>query len=114
MHTLTVQVSSVFPLNCQIEEFRVKNLLKKLIVRKLHERGYHNIKGMGEITTIEEFRERAFAIQHRSRKQTLDDVSTLRKKYEQPIIGEVSVERLLELLRKSSIPQMFVFIAEAS
>jgi len=72
--------------------------LKKLIVRKLHERGYHNIKGMGEITTIEEFRERAFAIQHRSRKQTIDDVARLRKKYEQPIIGEVPVERLLELL----------------
>ena len=88
--------------------------LKKLIVRKLHERGYHNIKGMGEITTIEEFRERAFAIQHRSRKQTLDDVARLRKKYEQPIIGEVPVERLLELLRKLSILQTFAFIVGAS
>jgi hypothetical protein len=72
--------------------------IKRFVVRKLHERGYYNIKGIGEITTIDEFRDRASSIQQVSRKQTLDDVARLRKKYEQPIIGEVPVERLLELL----------------
>ena len=71
--------------------------LKEFTKRKLNERGFHDIRGLGEITTIDEFKERAFAIMN-SRKQTLDDVARLRKKYEQPIIGEVRVERLLELL----------------
>src|SRR5215475_3140068 len=72
--------------------------IKKFIGRKLHEQGFYNIKGLGEIVTVDEFNERAFSIQKLSRKQTLDDVARLRKKYEQPIIGEVPVERLLELL----------------
>ena len=72
--------------------------LKEFAKRKLNERGFHNINGLEEIATIDEFKERAFAIQYRSRKQTLDDVARLRKKYEQPIMGEVPVERLLELL----------------
>ena len=38
--------------------------------RGLGERGFHNIHGVGEITTIDEFKERAFAIQKRSRLQT--------------------------------------------
>jgi hypothetical protein len=72
--------------------------IKEFVARKLNERGFHDIRGVDEIATIDEFKERAFAIQRRSRKQTLDDVARLRKKYEQPIIGEVPVERLLELL----------------
>src|SRR3984893_5051509 len=72
--------------------------VRDFVGRKLHERGFYNIKGLEEITTIDEFRERAFAIQRRARKQTLEDVARLRKKYEQPIIGEIPVERLLELL----------------
>src|SRR5436190_2057010 len=60
--------------------------VRDCVGRKLHERGCYNIEGLGEITTIDEFRERAFAIQRCSRKQTLDDVARLRKKYEQPII----------------------------
>jgi len=65
--------------------------------RGLGERGFHNIHGVGEITTIDEFKERAFAIQKRSRLQTKDDVNALENKYEKPIFGEIAVERLLEL-----------------
>jgi len=72
--------------------------IKEFVKRKLNERGFHDLRGLEEIATIDEFKERAFAIQRRAHKQTLDDVARLRKKYEQPIIGEVPVERLLELL----------------
>jgi hypothetical protein len=65
--------------------------------RGLGERGFYNIRGVGEITTIDEFKERAFAIQQRARLQTQDDVIALKKKYEEPIFGEIAVERLLEL-----------------
>jgi|SRR5215469_4343178 len=65
--------------------------------RGLNARGFHDIRGVGEITTIDEFKERAFAISKRSRLQTQEEVRALKKKYEQPIFGEVSVERLLEL-----------------
>src|SRR3954447_8336718 len=83
---------------------------RDFVGRKLHERGFYNIKGLGEITTIDDFRERAFAIQRRSRKQTLDDVARLRTKYQQPIIGEVPVERLLELLAQIVDPtNIFLF-----
>jgi hypothetical protein len=71
--------------------------IKAFVRRKLHEKGFYDIKGLGEITTIDEFKTRAFAIQDRSKSQTLADVAALQKKYEQPILGEVSVERLLEL-----------------
>jgi hypothetical protein len=63
----------------------------------LGERGFYSITSAGEITTVEEFRERALAIHKRSRMQTLEDVIALKKKYEQPIFGEIAVERLLEL-----------------
>jgi hypothetical protein len=72
--------------------------IKDFVKRKLLERGFYYIKGPREIATLDEFKEQALAIQRRSRKQTLDDVAQLRKKYEQPIIGEVPVDRLLELL----------------
>jgi Myo-inositol oxygenase len=63
----------------------------------LNERGFYDIRGVGEITTIDEFRERAFATMKRARQQTQEDVIALKKKYEQPIFGEIAVERLLEL-----------------
>jgi hypothetical protein len=85
----------------------IKNLVWGFLKPQLKKRGWHDITGIGEITTIDEFRERAFAIQRRSRKQTLDDVAQLRKKYEQPIIGEVPVERLLELLAQIIDPTNF-------
>jgi hypothetical protein len=59
--------------------------------------GFHDIRGVGEITAIEEYKERAFAICRRSRLQTRAEVNALKKKYEQPIFGEIAVERLLEL-----------------
>jgi hypothetical protein len=85
--------------------------LKKFVKRKLNERGFysirdskglgergfHDIRGIREITTIDEFKERASAIMRRSRLQTREDVLGLEKKYEQPIFGEIAVERLLEL-----------------
>jgi hypothetical protein len=88
--------------------------IKDFIKRKLRERGFHDIKGLAEITTIDEFKERAFAIQRRSRRQTLDDVALLRKKYEQPIIGEIPVERLLELLAQIVDPTNVWLFVEAS
>ena len=71
---------------------------KEFAKRKLNERGFHDIRGLEAIATIDDFKERALAIQCRARKQTLDDVARLRKKYQQPILGEVPVEKLLELL----------------
>jgi hypothetical protein len=85
--------------------------MKKFVERKLNdrgfyyvkdskglgERGFYDIRGLEEITTVEEFRERAFAIQKRSRLQTQEEVKALKKKYEEPIFGEIAVERLLEL-----------------
>jgi hypothetical protein len=74
------------------------SLFKNFVKRKLNERGFHDIRGLGEIATIDEFKARALAITNRAGKQTLDDAMRLRQKYQQPIIGEVPVERLLELL----------------
>jgi hypothetical protein len=64
--------------------------------RGLNERGFYDIRGIGEITTIDEFTERAFAISKRSRLQIQEDVIAFKKKYEEPIFGEIAVERLLE------------------
>jgi hypothetical protein len=73
--------------------------VKTYIRRKLNERGYYWIRGLGEeLCTIEDFRQRANGIKQRFRQQDEATVAALRKKYEQPIIGEVSVCRLLELL----------------
>jgi hypothetical protein len=81
--------------------------LKKLVSRGFNRLGFYNVRGLGEITKIEDFKERALAIQARSRLQTQDDVARLKKKYEQPILGEVSVERLLELLAQIVDPTNF-------
>ena len=75
--------------------------------RGLNEHGFYDIRGVGEITTIDEFKERAFAIQKRSRLQTQADVIALKKKYEQPIFGEIAVERLLELQAQIVDPTNF-------
>jgi hypothetical protein len=63
----------------------------------LNEHGFYDIRGVGEITTIDEFKQRAFDICKLSRLQTQEDVIALKKKYEEPIFGEIAVERLLEL-----------------
>ena len=75
--------------------------------RSLNERGFYDIRGVGEITTIDEFKGRAFAIQKRSRLQTQEDVTALKKKYERPIFGEIAVERLLELQAQIVDPTNF-------
>lgn len=64
--------------------------------RGLAERGFYNVRGIGEIVTIDEFTERAFNLVSRAL-QTREEVAALKEKYDQPILGEVSVERLLEL-----------------
>src|SRR5271155_2435662 len=92
--------------------------IKDFVRRKLNENGYYDIKdggglaehgfydirGVGEITTIDEYKERAFEITQRSRLQTQEDVIALKKKYEQPIFGEIAVERLLELAAQTIDP----------
>jgi hypothetical protein len=65
--------------------------------RSLRELGFYNIRGIGEIATIEEFTERAFNLMRRARQQTVEEVAALKRKYNRPIFGEVSLERLLEL-----------------
>lgn len=82
--------------------------IKRFVARKLNERGYYRVKGLGyEICTIEDFRQRAYGIMERFRQQDEETVADLRKKYEEPIIGEVSVYRLLELLAQVIDPANF-------
>lgn len=81
--------------------------LKSLVRRILSTQGFYNVRGVGELATIEEFLARASAIRTRARLQTPQEVAALRKKYEQPILGEVSVERLLELLAQIVDPTNF-------
>ncbi len=68
--------------------------IKEFVKRKLNKRGFYDIRGAGEITTVDDFKERAFAIQKRARRQTKEDVIALKKKYD---IGRKAMERLLEL-----------------
>ena len=63
----------------------------------LGERGFYDIRGVDEITTVDEFKKRALGIMERQQLQTQQDVIALKNKYEQPIFGEIAVERLLEL-----------------
>ncbi len=73
--------------------------IRNFVKRKLNERGFHYVNGLGnELCTIHDFQANAAAIVERAKSQTEADVAALKKKYEEPIIGEVSVERLLELL----------------
>lgn len=71
--------------------------IKKMVVGVLNKQGYYNIDGVEAIRHIEDFRANSGAVMERSRAQTRQDVAELRKKYEQPILGEISIERLLEL-----------------
>lgn len=73
--------------------------IKTLVKRKLNERGYYDVRSLApESCSIGEFHKNAAAIAKRARAQTEADVASLRKRYEAPILGEISVERLLELL----------------
>jgi hypothetical protein len=72
--------------------------LKSFIRRNLNKQGFYNIRGLDNIKTIEEFKSNCDALIEESRAQTLEEVAALKKKYEEPILGEVSVHRLLELL----------------
>jgi len=72
----------------------------------LGERGFYDIRGVGEIRTIDEFRKQALAIQRRSRLQTQQEVSALKSKYEQPIFGEIAAEDCLSYRPRSSTPRI--------
>ena len=73
--------------------------VKRLISKQLNRVGFHYIRGIGEIRTIEQFQREATALFNSRHRQTIETVAALRKKYEtEPIIGEVRVRRLLELL----------------
>jgi hypothetical protein len=73
--------------------------IRTFVKRKLNDRGFHYVGGLGnELCTIHDYQENAQAVLDRSKEQTEADVAALKKKYEEPIIGEVPVERLLELL----------------
>ncbi len=73
--------------------------VKKMVSRQLNKLGFHYIRGLGEIRTIEEFQRDAGTLFACRGNQTLESVAALKEKYEtQPIIGEVRVQRLLELL----------------
>jgi hypothetical protein len=77
----------------------IKRSLKRFVDRKLNRRGYYDIRGLGyELCTIDDFRQRARGIMARFEQQDEETVAALRQKYEEPILGEVSVYRLLELL----------------
>src|SRR4029450_1101694 len=77
----------------------IKRSLKKFVDGSLNKLGYYDIRGLGyELSTIDEFRRRARAIVGPSKQQDEETVAALREKYEEPILGEVSVYRLLELL----------------
>jgi hypothetical protein len=72
--------------------------IKKLVSKQLNQLGFHYIRGLGEIRTIEEFQRDATTLFNSRRNQTVETVAALKEKYTQPIIGEVRVQRLLELL----------------
>lgn len=71
--------------------------VKSMVVGVLNRQGYYNIEGIEAIRHIEDFRANSGVVMERSRAQTLADVVELKKKYEQPIFGEISIYRLLEL-----------------
>ncbi|WP_395665756.1 inositol oxygenase family protein [Methylocella sp.] len=71
--------------------------VKSMVVSVLNRQGYYNITGLDAIRHIEDFRANSGEVMARSRAQTPADVEALRKKYEEPIFGEMSIYRLLEL-----------------
>ena len=80
---LLEKVATRFPR--PIKEFVKRRLNERGIytirdTKGLGERGFYDIRGVGEIRTIDEFREQAFAIQRRSRLQTPQEVSARKSK----------------------------------
>jgi hypothetical protein len=71
---------------------------KNFVNKQLNRHGYYKVLRLDPLHTIEEFHSYAVEIRRNSRQQTLEEVTQLRKKYEEPIFGEISVYRLLELL----------------
>ena len=71
---------------------------KNFVNKQLSRLGYYNVPRFEPLHTIEEFHSYAAEIRRDSRLQTLEEVTQLRKKYEEPIFGEISVYRLMELL----------------
>jgi hypothetical protein len=74
--------------------------------RGLNERGFYDIRGVGEITTIDEFKERAFASQKRSRLQTLEDVTALKKNMNGRSLAKLQWNDCLSFRPRSSIPRI--------
>ena len=73
--------------------------VKRFVTKRLNKHGYYSVKGLGyELCNIEDFLRQVRDIKERGLRQTEEQVAALRKKYEQPILGEVRVQRLLELL----------------
>src|SRR6202022_774886 len=72
--------------------------------RGLNEHGFYDIRGVGEITTIDEFKERAFAIQKRSRLQTQADVIALKKNMSSRSLAKLQWNDCLSFRPRSSIP----------
>jgi hypothetical protein len=93
-------------------KLRERGLYSIRDTKGLGEQGFYKVRALGETTTIDEFRERAFGIMDRSRLQTRADVRALEKKYEKPIFGEIAVDRLLELQAQVIDPtNVFLFAA---
>ena len=87
---------------------------KDFVKRKLNEKGFHDIRALGETPAIDEFKERASAIMSRARKQTLDDVAQLRKKYENLLLAKCLWSDCWNFSRRLLTPQMSGCFAEAS
>jgi hypothetical protein len=82
--------------------------------RGLNERGFYDIRGVGEITTIDEFKERAFASQKRSRLQTLEDVTALKKNMNSRSLAKLQWNDCLSFRPRSSIPRISLCSPAAS
>ena len=82
--------------------------------RGLNERGFYDIRSVGEITTIDEFKERAFAIQKRSRLQTLEDVTALKKNMNSRSLAKLQWNDCLSFRPRSSIPRISLCSPAAS
>ena len=73
--------------------------VKRFVQDKLEQVCLHYVGKAGKLRTMAEFRRNADAIFGSRESQTLESVAALRQRYEtRPIIGEVSIERLFELL----------------
>jgi Myo-inositol oxygenase len=79
---------------------------KDFVNEQMSRLGYLSVPRFEPLHTIEEFHSYGAEIRRNSRQQTLEEVAQLRKKYEEPILGEISVYRLLELLAQIIDPTM--------